>query len=42
MKGKEDLLYLDFADALGRGVKNDNFLHNLLAQHYDVQITDDP
>jgi len=36
------VLYLDFADALGRGVKNDNFLHNLLARHYDVRITDDP
>ena len=35
-------LLLDFADALGRQSKTDNFLHNLLAQHYDVQIVDDP
>jgi hypothetical protein len=35
-------LFLDFADALGRLKKNDNFLHNLLARHYDVQIVDTP
>jgi hypothetical protein len=35
-------LLLDFADALGRQKKNDNFLHNLLARHYEVQIVDDP
>jgi alpha(1,3/1,4) fucosyltransferase len=35
-------LLLDFADALGRQSKTDNFLHNLLARHYDVQIVDDP
>jgi hypothetical protein len=33
---------LDFADALGQLKKNDNFLHNLLARHYDVRIVDDP
>ena len=36
------ILLLDFADALGRQKKNDNFLHNLLARHYEVQIVDDP
>ena len=36
------VLHLDFADALGKGVKNNNFLHNLLARHYDVRIVDDP
>ena len=35
------VLHLDFADALGKARKNDNFLHNLLARHYDVRITDD-
>jgi hypothetical protein len=35
-------LLLDFADALGRQKKNDNFLHNLLARHYEVRIVDDP
>ena len=35
-------LLLDFADALGRQSKTDNFLRNLLARHYDVQIVDDP
>lgn len=35
-------LLLDFADALGRQNKNDNFLHNLLARHYEVRIVDDP
>ena len=25
------VLHLDFADALGKGMKNDNFIHNLLA-----------
>jgi hypothetical protein len=39
---KKPLLLLDFADALGRQKKNDNFLHNLLARHYEVQIVDDP
>ena len=36
------VLHLDFADALGKGMKNDNFIHNLLARHYDVRIVDDP
>ena len=36
------VLHLDFADALGKAKKNDNFLHNLLVRHYDVQIVDDP
>ncbi len=36
------VLELDFADALGKGIKNNNFLHNLLAQHYEVRIVDDP
>jgi hypothetical protein len=36
------VLHLDFADALGKAKKNDNFLHNLLARHYDVQIVDTP
>jgi hypothetical protein len=33
---------LDLADALGKLKKNDNFLYNLLAGHYDVQIVDTP
>lgn len=36
------ILELDFADALGKGIKNNNFLHNLLARHYEVRIVDDP
>jgi hypothetical protein len=36
------VLHLDFADALGKGMKNDNFIHNLLARHYEVKIVDDP
>lgn len=36
------VLLLDFAGDLGRQKKNDNFLHNLLARHYEVQIVDDP
>jgi len=36
------VLRLDFADALGVHKKNDNFLHNLLSRHYDVQIVDTP
>lgn len=41
-KMTKPVLHLDFADALGKAKKNDNFLHNLLARHYDVQIVDDP
>jgi len=40
--GNKPLLRLDFADALGVQKKNDNFLHNILARHYDVQIVDTP
>lgn len=36
------ILRIDFADALGKGLKNDNFFHNLLAQHYQVQVVDTP
>ena len=36
------ILHLDFVDALGKLKKNDNFLHNLLAWHYDVQIINTP
>ena len=36
------ILRLDFADALGLQRKNDNFLHNLLARRYEVQIVDTP
>ena len=39
---EKPVLYLDFADALGKLKKNDNFLHNLLARHYDVHIGDTP
>lgn len=39
---RREILLLDFADALGRQKKNDNFLHNLLARHYEVRIVDDP
>ncbi len=41
-KMTKPVLHLDFADALGKEKKNDNFLHNLLARHYDVQIVDTP
>jgi hypothetical protein len=34
------VLFLDFADALGKLKKNDNFLHNLLARYYDAHIGD--
>lgn len=40
--GKKPILRMDFADALGRQSKTNNFLHNLLSRHYDVQIVDDP
>ena len=40
--GNKPVLRLDFADALGVQKKNDNFLHNILARHYDVQIVDTP
>jgi len=42
MGEKKEPLLLDFADALGRQSKTDNFLHNLLARHYHVQMVDDP
>jgi hypothetical protein len=41
-KARKPVLRLDFADALGVHKKNDNFLHNLLDRHYDVQIVDTP
>jgi len=40
--GQKPVLRLDFADALGVHKKNDNFLHNLLARHYEVHIVDTP
>jgi hypothetical protein len=41
-KSTKPVLHLDFADAIGKGLKNDNFIHNLLSKHYDVKIVDDP
>lgn len=36
------ILHLDFADALGKMKKNDNFLRKLWVRHYNVQIVDTP
>ena len=42
MNQRKPILRLDFADALGKGIKNNNFFHNILSRHYEVQIVDAP